>query len=348
MSRTPLGLALAAAALLAPAVLAQPDPTDPKWLGLRVGSAANVVDLVELTDGAAVVRVIGSVVLGRGEAVPYDAFRNDGGGFCLFAATTGSAAAGGSFVYNISVADASVISKTPCGAVCNTMHLDFATGDAITLSVDASLAPGAPGRARVLRFHGNGPAPSVVADVSAALTGATLPGMSTHCSAFKHFYVAQSLGGAGQDNVLSVDLVAGRVDAVTTLPVAAPFMWAQCDGTNTVGTLLLAAAGAPGGNGTATLGSLVLNGGAGGYTPKAVVGMPPGLVASGLIAGTSVVTSADAAFVASFYPAGTTSGTPGAAGALWAVEPFGSPPYSLDDLSPISYNLIGAAWDRGA
>jgi 1,4-alpha-glucan branching enzyme len=32
-------------------------------------------------------------VLGRGEAVPYDAFRNDGAGFALFAATTGSAAA---------------------------------------------------------------------------------------------------------------------------------------------------------------------------------------------------------------------------------------------------------------
>jgi hypothetical protein len=324
------------------------DPVDPKWFGLRVGSAANVVDLVELTDGAAVVRVVGSVVLGRGEAVPYDAFRNDGAGFALFAASTGSAAAGGSFVYNVSVADASVISKTPCPAVCNTMHLDFSTGDAITLSVDATLAPGAPGRARVLRFHGNGPSPTVAADVSAALTGTTAPGMSTHCSAFKHFYVAQGLGGAGVDSVLSVDLVAGRVDAVTTLPLAAPFMWAQCDGTNTVGTLALAPAGAPGGNGTATLGSLVLNGGAGAYTPKGVIGIPPGLAPSGLIAGTSVVTSADAAFVASFYPAGTTSATVGAAGVLWAVEPFGSPPYSLDTVSPLPYNLIGAAWDRGA
>lgn len=94
------------------------------------------------------------------------------------------------------------------------MHADYSTGHAYSLCMND-----AAGTATVIEV--TGAAPVTVADVTGALRGGSvLPGQTTHCSATKHMYIGASLGGAGKDVVVAVDLVAGRVDATTQLTVA--------------------------------------------------------------------------------------------------------------------------------
>ena len=54
---------------------------------------------------------------------------------------------------------------------------------------------------------------------------------------------------------------------------------------------------------------------------------------------TSPATFQDA-FIATLYP----PGAPATKGWLWAVDPYGGG--SDDEVSPIAYDLIGAAWTR--
>jgi hypothetical protein len=150
-----------------------------------------------------------------------------------------------------------------------------------------------------------------------------------------------SNGGAGKDTLVTVDLTAGKVAGNVVLDSAVSrTLWATCDGTGVVGGLSFAPGGSPSANGTATFGTFD---GRGRYVVDSTVGVPPGLVPTGLLTATSPATFKDA-FLAAFYPAGTPTTAP-ASGALWAVDPYGGG--SDDFVTPINnFYLIGAAWDR--
>jgi hypothetical protein len=279
---------------------------------------------VDLTDGAVVNSVLGSVQLAAGELAWPDAVRCLPG-FCLFAATTqGSPPT--SAVYRISTKDASVVYRVAVPGVCAHMHVDYTTGHAYTLCTDGATT-------EVVEV--TGAAPVTVADVTKAVAGgATLPGQTTHCSATQSMYVGVSHGGAGKDAIVSVDLTAGRVSGSVTL--ASPLsrtLWATCVGSGVVGGLDFTP-------GNATFGTFDA---AGRFKLDSSVTVPPGLVPSGLLTATSPASYKDA-FIAAFYPDGTETNSTTASGVLWAVDPYGGG--SDDFTSPIDFVLIGAAWDR--
>ena len=254
--------------------------------------------------------IIGTVPLGPGETPWPDAVRCLPG-FCLFTTTTNAGTpAASSFIYRISSLDGSQQYKALCPGTCAHMHADFSTGHAYTLSNTGSTW-------RVIECSGT--APVTVADLTSSIgAGTVAPGQTSHCSAFKHMYIGVNNGGGGKDLVVAVDLTAGAVDAtVKLLQPLFSSLWATCDGSGVIGGVSFTP-GQPGGNGTATFGTVNTNGA---YTPDSVVGVPAGFVPSGLLTGTSPATYKDA-FVAAFYPAGTpTNATTG--GYLWAVDPYG-------------------------
>lgn len=315
-------LSLLVAASAASAVCAQ-------WWGITPASA-NSVSLVELGDNAVIQQTVGQVALGAGEVTWVDAVRCIYS-FCLFSTTTTSGGSTASFVYNVSTsAGARVLSKSSCPATCAHMHVDHSTGNAYTLSVDATK--------RVFQVVEvtNGAA-RLVADISSLVKGGSVgPGQTTHCSATKHMYVGVNNGGAGPDVVLAVDLIAGRVDAITKLSVPLfDALWGTCDGSGVIGGISYTPGGGAGQNGTVAFGTVDARGV---YTQKASVSAPPSFVPNGLLTATSPATFQDA-FIATLYPP---SGTP-TSGYLWSVDPYGGG--SDDFVSPITYFLVGAAWD---
>ncbi len=167
----------------------------PTWFGFRPSKSPQSLDLVELSDTAVVLKVIGSVNLQSGEYAWPNAVRCLPGppAFCLFATTqvNGVGAAGNeSFVYRVSTADASVVYKQPCPGVCNQMHVDYTSGTAYTFSFEG---PGGT-RAEVISVTAAGPVQ--VANITAAVAGgAVRPGQTTHCSATNHMYVGVDHGG---------------------------------------------------------------------------------------------------------------------------------------------------------
>jgi hypothetical protein len=82
---------------------------------------------------------------------------------------------------------------------------------------------------------------------------------------------------------------------------------------------------------------------AGAYSLKAKIGTPGNLEPSGLLTATSPASYQDA-FIATAYPPSTLTNATSARGVLWAVDPYGGG--SDDFVTPLSYVLIGAAWDR--
>jgi hypothetical protein len=286
---------------------------------------------VDLTDGAVVNSVLGSVQLAAGELAWPDAVRCLPG-FCLFATTTAGSTPT-SAVYRISTKDASVVYRVAVPGTCAHMHADFQTGHAYTLCTAGATTA-------VVEVTGS--APVTVADITAAVGGgATLPGQTTHCSATQSMYVGVSHGGAGKDAIVSVDLTAGRVSGSVTL--ASPLsrtLWATCDGSGVVGGLDFAPGAAAGAPGNATFGTFDA---AGRFKVDSSVAVPPGLVPSGLLTATSPATYQDA-FLGAFYPDGTLPNSTTASGVLWAVDPYGGG--SDDFTSPVGFVLIGAAWDR--
>jgi hypothetical protein len=296
------------------------------------------VDLVELTDTAAIVRTNGKLALGPRELPWVDAVRCLPGppAFCLLATSAPAASAAGneSFVYRVSSVDASLITKTPCPGLCAHMHVDFTALNAYTFSYEGPFGS----RAEIVEVLNGGGAPVQVADITKAVAGGAVgPGQTTHCSATKHMYVGVSHGGAGRDQVLAVDLTSGAVDQVTTL--SEPLMqalWATCDGSGVIGGVAYAAG--------AAAAEFVTVDTSGKFTHKASVAVPAGLVASGLLTATSPAAFTDA-FIAAFYPPQTLANATNAAGELWAVDPYGGG--SDDFTTPIDFFLIGAAWSRG-
>ena len=301
-------------------------------------TAGNSLDMIELADDASILRTIGEVKLGPRELAWPDAVRCLPGppGFCLFAtsAPADATARNESFVYRVSTADASIITKTPCPGICAHMHVDYQSFNAYTFSFEG---PGG-ARAEIVEVLRGGGAPVQVADISREVAGgAVAAGQTTHCSATNHMYVGVSHGGAGKDQVLAVDLASGAVDAVTTLAVPLfSALWATCDGSGVIGGLSHSAAA-----GAAEFGTVDK---AGAYSKKSSVALEAGLVPSGMLTATSPPSYQDA-FVAAFYPPGTIANGSNTAGSLWAVDPYGG---GTDDfMSKISYYLIGAAWSRG-
>jgi hypothetical protein len=262
----------------------------PTWFGLRP-SSSTTVELIDLTDGAGVNKVVGTIPLGAGEQTWPDAMRCLPG-FCLFTTTTTVSGSPQSFIYRVGSADAKVQYKAACPGTCAHMHADYSTGHAYTLSNSGSAWS-------VVECSGS--APVLVADVTAAVGGgAVAPGQTTHCSAFKSMYIGVNNGGGGNDLVFTVDLIAAKVTAVVKLkqPLFSA-LWGTCDGSGVIGGVAFEP-GAAGTNGTATFGTI---NGAGAYTPDSEVGVPAGFVPSGLLTGTSPANYKDA-FVAAFYPQG--------------------------------------------
>ena len=305
----------------------------PTWYALRPSqTASSSLDLIDITDGASVNSVIGTVALGAGELAWPDAVRCLPG-FCLLATTATSDSGSQSFIYKINTANAATLYRVPVPGVCAHMHADFSTGHAYTLCIDGASA---------IVTEVTGSAPIDVVDISADVAGGRVaPGQTTHCSAFQSMYVGVDNGGNGKDAIITVDLTAGKVSKVTALSAdLTRSLWATCDGSGVVGGLSFVQGSSPGANGTATFGAFAADGS---FKVDSTVGVFPNHVPSGLLTGTSPASYKDA-FIAAFYPAGTLTNATAARGALWAVDPYGGG--SDDIVTTFPYYLIGAAWDR--
>jgi hypothetical protein len=326
-------------AALAACATALATAQEPTWFGLRPSATTpQSVEVVDLTDGAVVRTVIGTVALGKGEYAHPDAVRCLPG-FCLFSTSVFGAGRlpSVSYVYKVSTTNAALIYKAPAPGVCAHMHADFSTGHAYTLCIDDS----ATGYSAVVT-EVTGTTPVSVADISSEVAGGRVaPGQTTHCSAFQSMYVGVDNGGSGKDTIISVDLTAGKVSKVTPLASdLARALWATCDGTGVIGGMSFQPGDTPTANGTATFGVYASDGT---YKADSSVGVWPNHEPNGLLTGTSPASYKDA-FIAAFYPAGTLSNATAARGAIWAVDPYGGG--SDDEVTAFGYYLIGSAWDR--
>jgi hypothetical protein len=331
-------LAAAAAGVLAAAVGARAQT----WYGLtpHAASPGGAVDVVVLTDGGKVTQTVGTVGLAPGEVTWPDGFRCIRG-FCLFAATTFAPGGGGAPVattlYNVSAADATVLSRSaPCPGACRDVHVDYRSGRVFVTSI-------VPGKSVVVTEVPGGGAPLVpVIDVTTivrASGGSLYPGMSTHCSEDGpggHLFLGVTPTGGAAPFVLDIDLAAGEIAKTIPLGGAPPLaaLWARCDGSGGIGGLSFVGAG--GANATASFGTVDT---AGGYTPGDTMSVPPGYVPTGLLTGTEDATIN----LAVLFPPGTPTNATGVAGFTWAVS--STPGGSEDALTPVGYYLIGAAMD---
>ncbi len=182
-----------------------------------------------------------------------------------------------------------------------------------------------------------------VVDVTSSMGagGTTKPGQTTHCSAFKHMYI--NAVSASGDVIISVDLVAKRVDKITQIAANAPnfdSIWGTCDGSGVIGGVSWTPGAGAASNSTAQFGTLSSSGS---YTLAKMIGVPPGLEPTGLLTATSPANYADA-FLAAAYPVGTLSNATDVKGYTWAVDPYGGG--GDDFVAPIPFYLIGAAWTR--
>jgi hypothetical protein len=297
---------------LAALALAQPSPT---WYGLVPGGGAGGYALVELNDAAAITRPVATIAVGAGEVADADAMRCLFG-FCAFMATTRAA----TFAYRVNTTTGALLDRAALPGECPHLHVDYTSGSLYTLCSD--------GRTSVVYEVSVAGAPTRVLDVTAQVAGGrTLPGQTTHCSAFKSMYIGVSRGGApGADSLVTVDLAAARAQAVSLRDPLWRALWARCDGSNEVGGIAFTPDGAGGGNGTATFGTVDTASGA--FRAWASVGVPPGVEPTGLLTETETEQA-----LAAFYPP---RGSPAAAkGFLWAVDPFAKT--GDDFVTPIPY-----------
>ena len=188
------------------------------------------IDLIELTDSAAIVRTVGSIPLASGESYWTDAFRCIKS-FCLFTTST-LARPQTSFLYNVSIANAAVHQKINCPGICRNLHVDFMSGNAYTLSINGTGV----GTSVVTVIKGGLAIP--VADITTAVGvgGWTNVGQTTHCSNVATMYVGVNRGGATKDVVIGVNLTTGMVESTVTLTVPLfTALWATCDYTPVIG-----------------------------------------------------------------------------------------------------------------
>lgn len=311
------------------------------WYGLTPTAAnpGGAVDVVVLQDNAKITQTVGTVALAPGERTWPDGFRCIRG-FCLFAATTFAGATPVSTtIYNVSAADASVLTRSaPCPGACRDVHVDYRSGRVFVTSI-------VPGKSVVVTEvpGGGGPLAPVI-DVTSVVgaSGASIaPGQSTHCSEDGpggHMFLGVAPGGGAAAFVLDIDLAAGEIAKTIPLLSAPLFssLWARCDGSGTIGGVSFAPGAGAGANGTATFGSVDTNGR---YTPGDAVSVPPGYAPTGLLTGTE-----DAALnLAVFFPPGTPTNATGVPGYTWAVS--STPGGSEDALADAGYYLVGAAVD---
>jgi hypothetical protein len=254
--------------------------------------------------------------VGAGEVADADAMRCLFG-FCAFMATTRAA----TFAYRVNTSTGALLDRAALPGECPHLHVDYASGSLYTLCSD--------GRTSVVYEVSVAGAPTRVLDVTAQVAGGrTLPGQTTHCSAFKSMYIGVSHGGApGADSLVTVDLAAARAQAVSLRDPLWRALWARCDGSNEVGGVAFApAAAGGGGNGTATFGTVDTASGA--FRAWASVGVPAGVEPTGLLTETETEQA-----LAAFYPP---RGSPASAkGYLWAVDPFAKT--GDDFVAPIPY-----------
>jgi hypothetical protein len=308
--------------------------SQPTWYGLVPASTGGAVTLVTLSDNAVIDSTMGTIPLAKGEATWPDGFRCIRS-FCLFTVShypPGNPIPDGSFIYNVSSADARVHSKTPCAGFCRDVHVQYSTGRVFTLSLTQS--------ASIVTEITGGTAVSIL-DITAALGNSdVLAGCTTHCSEVGpsgHFYVGTSNFGEAPDVIIGVDLAAKKIDSTITLPVLQfAALWAKCDGSGVVGGISYTA-GTGAANGTATVGSVDT---AGKYTAGDAVSVPFNFNPTGLL----TATADGNRFLAAIFPLYTPTNSSGVPGFLWAVQPYGG---SDETLTASPYYLIGAAWDKG-
>jgi len=280
---------------------------------------------VALTENGAVASTVGGINIGAGEVANVDALRCRPP-FCLVATTLRDGSA--SFIYNVSASTAAILYRAPCPGVCHNLHLDFASGNAFTLSIGAS--------AQTVRRIDDG-LDIVVADVTNQIAGGKVyAGQTTHCSAFHSMYIGVR-AATGSDFFLTVDLRAGRVTQTTTLnfPLFSG-LWATCDGSNVVGGVTLVNPG-PGRN-TVVFGTTNIGGAAGTFTQVTSAPVADGLQLTGLLTATSPASASNDLFIAALYAPMATNGS------LFLLDPYDGDKDNA--IIPMTYLLISAAWDR--
>ena len=306
---------------LATLALAQPpSPSSPTWYGLVPGGGAGGYALVELNDAAAITRPVATIATGAGEVADADAMRCLFG-FCAFMATTASPSA--TYAYRVNTSTGALLDRTPLPGACPHLHVDYTTGNLYTLCSS--------GKASQV-YEVSGDAPTLVLDVTAQVAGGrTLPGQTTHCSAFKSLYIGVDHGGKpGADSLVTVDLAAARARVLQLRDPLWRALWARCDGSSEVGGVAFAPGAPGGGNGTATFGTVDTASGA--FRAWASVGVPPGVAPTGLLTETETEQA-----LAAFYPP---RGSPSSSkGFLWAVDPFAKT--GDDFVAPIPYLVRG-------
>jgi hypothetical protein len=240
-------------------------------------------------------------------------------------------------VYKVSSATGGIQSKATLAGDCAHMHADYPTGNLYTFCS----SPG--GKASVWEIAGA--SPKLVADVTAAVAGgATLPGQTTHCSAFRTMYIGVAHGGAGKDAIISLNLTSGKVYHAATLAEPLPrALWAVCNTAGPadgyIGGVSWAPGASPAANGTATFGEF--DAASGTFKQLFKVGVPDELEPSGLLTETE-----DQLAIAAFYPKGYVHNATVETGALWTLDPFGKS--GEDAVAQYSYNLLSASWDTSA
>jgi len=297
--------------------LAAPPPPLPTWLGIRPSDTG--FDVVELSDSAAVLAVVGPLALAPGEAPLVDAMRCLPG-FCVLAVSTPG---GGSALYRISNTNATTQWRAACPGRCGNVHYDIPSSTVVALSQ-------APGHAAFVGFAAANGTARALGDVTAALAGAAVgPGQTSHCSATRHVYVA--VGAAGAPPVaLSFSIASGAVDATTPLGAPLPAaIWAACDANGFLGGLSARA-------GVLAFGVFAKNGS---YSESAHVALPAGAAPTGLLTATSDRGASGNLFLA------TVRSASGAVETAWVVDPWGTDK-SDDALSPFAFDLIAASWNR--
>jgi len=295
-----------------------------QWVGMTPDYAKGTIELFTLTGYAARGPSVSTIPIGAAERVDVDSFRcRPYGNFCLVTTTD---RVSNSWLYNVSVADGSLNSKTAIpGAILHNLHLDKATGGAYSVALTANTTK------IVMIFDGQ---TVDLIDLTPYVAPAeTVPvGGTTQCSNTDEIWVGIKAAAKGaSDRIISAKLrtrnVSGVLELKDPLPVS---LWAHCDNSNNVDTL----AGAVQPEGGSTIAYAALSA-TGQYELLEQASLPaPGLVLSGLLSQPPTWS-----YFMTMYPPGAEPGSNATGFAAFGHNNAG-PALTVQ---PIDYYLTGAA-----
>jgi hypothetical protein len=290
-------------------------------VGMTVDAASTMVQLMQITAGGTPIGAIGTVFLGVNETTSVNAFRcNPYGTFCFFLTWTTSGNTSNSFLYNVTASSASLISRTMLpGVVAYNLHLDHATGGAVTIGFDSKSTT-------VLSVLNGQVVPVVDLTPFLSSTSYIIPGGTTQCSNTETVYVSVHSGSTAPDTLLTVSMLQKKVVNVTVLQQEAfTTWWADCNDATSIDY----AAGAFMDGRLLTYGEIRPSGAMQVWTSGLAPALPANLQLSGLI----YQDAANNVYMA-VYP-------PGLATGFLAVGQF--QPNTSFTFIPINYYLTGAA-----